>query len=77
MTTNRPTRVFITGVSSGIGEGLALEYAAPGVTLGLVARRQERLLEVKKRCEQRGAAVLSYCVDVSDQAAIVKATSSF
>lgn len=40
-----PTRVFITGATSGLGEALARAYAAreKGVVLGLVGRRAERL----------------------------------
>lgn len=36
-------RVVITGASSGIGEALARAYAARGASLGLIARREERL----------------------------------
>jgi len=38
--------VLITGASSGIGRGLALELARRGATLGLVARRKEVLDEI-------------------------------
>jgi len=36
-------RIFITGASSGIGAALALQYAGPGVVLGLAARRKDLL----------------------------------
>jgi short-subunit dehydrogenase len=40
-------KVFLTGASSGIGEALAKHYASRGATLGLAARRIERLRELK------------------------------
>ncbi|HTZ37450.1 MAG TPA: SDR family NAD(P)-dependent oxidoreductase, partial [Stellaceae bacterium] len=35
--------IVITGASSGLGAALATAYAAPGVTLGLIARNATRL----------------------------------
>ena len=39
-----PKAILITGASSGIGEALALEYAAPGVSLSLSGRQESRLV---------------------------------
>ena len=38
--------IFLTGASSGIGQALAKEFAANGATLGLVARREDKLKEL-------------------------------
>jgi NAD(P)-dependent dehydrogenase (short-subunit alcohol dehydrogenase family) len=43
-------RVLVTGASSGIGAGLAEEFARRGATVGICARRQDRLDEVLARC---------------------------
>lgn len=60
------SRVFITGASTGLGEGLAHHYGKEGATLGLVARRQELLEQHKKDLEAKGARVLVYARDVAD-----------
>src|SRR5579864_6365861 len=39
-------RVLVTGASSGIGAGLAEEFARRGATVGICARRQDRLQDV-------------------------------
>lgn len=64
----RPTSILITGASSGIGESLALYYAASGTRLFLSGRNRERLHAVAKACRARGAEVEESLVDVCDQA---------
>jgi short-subunit dehydrogenase len=59
--------VFITGASSGLGAAIAREFAAPGRTLGLVARRAERLASVADDCRARGATVHIGAVDIRDR----------
>ena len=44
-------KVFITGASSGIGSALAEEYAKQGAIIGLAARRQDKLEQIKSSCE--------------------------
>jgi short-subunit dehydrogenase len=61
-------RVFITGASSGIGEGLARRFAGKGATLGLVARREELLAKLAEELRAQGATVHVYAVDVADTA---------
>ena len=39
--------IVITGASSGLGKGMAIEFAKMGRNLGLCARRVERLEELK------------------------------
>lgn len=65
-----PTSVVITGASSGIGEALALAYAAPGVALGLTGRDAARLQSVAEQCRARGAQVLAGVVDAADRVAM-------
>jgi len=67
-------KVFITGASSGIGEALAVYYAAQGATLGLVARRGGFLEALNQRL---GGQHVCYTVDVSDAAALHVAATDF
>ena len=64
---NHPQTILITGASSGIGAALAEGYAAPGVTLILTARNNQRLEEVAERCRTKGAQVQLATVDVTDK----------
>src|SRR5262249_42901959 len=66
--------VLVTGASSGIGRGLAVELARRGAKLGLVARRKEVLDEIiteiggseKENGDGRSAKVLAISGDVQD-----------
>jgi len=64
--------ILITGASSGIGEALALEYAAPDTLLSLCARNHARLDEVSQRCRKKGANVNAQILDVMDRAAMTQ-----
>src|SRR3546814_4941605 len=59
--------VLITGASRGIGKRLALDLAAEGVNLGLVARNSEALGSVKAEAEEHGVKVLTFTGQVSDE----------
>jgi len=67
-------KVFITGASSGIGEALAVYYAAQGATLGLVARRRDFLDGLNQRLGGRHAC---YALDVADAPALHDAATDF
>lgn len=67
-------RVFITGASSGIGEALAVYYAAQGARLGLAARRGDALAALNERL---GGGHACYVLDVTDAAALQDAATDF
>jgi Short-chain dehydrogenases of various substrate specificities len=69
--------VFLTGASSGIGEGLALALAKNGAVLGLVARREELLRELAEKCERAGGVARAYPADVTDPSAVEEAFQAF
>jgi short-subunit dehydrogenase len=69
--------IFITGASSGIGEYVAYEYAKQGATIGLAARRNERLQIVSTKCKELGGIPIIYETDVSNQVTTKKAIDDF
>jgi short-subunit dehydrogenase len=68
------TAIFITGASSGLGRALARQYAAKGVTLGLVGRRGAALRELADTLE---GVHFCYALDVRDRAALHAAAYDF
>ena len=65
--------VFITGASSGIGKGVALEIAARGAHLGLLARREELLNEIVDEARAKGVKAIAVTADVRDAKAVREA----
>lgn len=63
----RFSSIVITGASSGIGEALALDYAATGVSLALTGRDAQRLETVAQACRSKGATVIAAPIDVVDR----------
>ncbi|HSH99664.1 MAG TPA: SDR family NAD(P)-dependent oxidoreductase [Reyranella sp.] len=69
--------IVITGASSGIGEALAVDYAAPGIALGLNGRDAQRLEAVADACRGKGATVDASPIDVTDRAALAAWLTAF
>ena len=59
--------ILITGASSGIGAGMAREFAQKGYNLAICARRLERLESLKQELEsQYGIQVIAKILDVTN-----------
>lgn len=67
--------MFITGASSGLGAALAREYAARGATVGLLARRHDKLQALAGALSPGLSEV--YAVDVLDPSALTEALQHF
>jgi NAD(P)-dependent dehydrogenase (short-subunit alcohol dehydrogenase family) len=63
-------RVLVTGSSSGIGAALAEGLAARGATVGLCARRADRLADVLGRVQEHAPDSRSWQIDLDDLDAI-------
>jgi NAD(P)-dependent dehydrogenase (short-subunit alcohol dehydrogenase family) len=57
---------IVTGASSGIGRGIALELAKAGAFVVLAARNKDKLQDVASDCQQYANEVLTVATDVSD-----------
>jgi len=62
--------IAITGASSGIGRAAALQFAAHGAKLVLIARRERALRELSDECRRRGGQTIAMAADVADEAAL-------
>ena len=61
--------VVISGASAGLGRALALQYAIPERSLGLLGRDKARLEEAAAACRARGAKATTGAFDLLDGAA--------
>jgi short-subunit dehydrogenase len=68
------SRVVITGASSGIGRALATEYARRSATLGLIARRADKLEKLAAELKPPSAL---YALDVRDAVQLARAAEDF
>ncbi len=68
--------IFITGATSGIGEGCARKFAAMGSNLILNGRNTEKLESLKKELTTQGVEVLTLPFDVRDRKAMQQAVDS-
>ena len=59
---------IITGASSGIGQAAAKELAGKGFSVMLAARREDRLVELKKEIEEAGGQAAYQVTDVTSAA---------
>ena len=70
--------ILITGASSGIGAGMAQEFAKKGYNLAICARRLERLYALKDEIEQRYQVKVSAKVlDVMDDEQVFRVFKEF
>lgn len=62
--------IVLTGASSGIGEAAALQLAAAGARVCLVARRADELARVQAAIAAKGGQAWVYAADLADAASI-------
>ena len=67
--------VLITGASSGIGAGLALEFARQGAAVALLARRAERLRALAGEIRGAGGHALAIPCDVTREGDLERAVA--
>jgi 3-oxoacyl-[acyl-carrier protein] reductase len=64
---------LVTGASSGLGARFAEVLAANGASVALVARRAERLEELKRKIEANGGRAVAIAADVLDREQMMRA----
>jgi NAD(P)-dependent dehydrogenase (short-subunit alcohol dehydrogenase family) len=58
--------VLVTGASTGIGAGLAEGFARRGATVGICARRDDKLQDVLARCREHAPASRAWTIDLAE-----------
>lgn len=69
--------IFLTGASSGIGEGLAVAMAEKGAKVALVARREEELTRIAEQITAKNGVARVFAVDVTDAEGLANAAQAF
>jgi NAD(P)-dependent dehydrogenase (short-subunit alcohol dehydrogenase family) len=62
--------VVVTGASAGVGRATALEFAARGCDVAILARNRRRLDTVAALIRKQGVRALPVLADVADYAAV-------
>jgi len=76
-TPNETTRTaLVTGASSGIGEAIAHELAAAGMTVAVHGRDEHRTRAVATAIEERGGRAVPVVADLSQNADVVRALAA-
>lgn len=76
---NKRQNILITGASSGLGKGMAMEFAKQGYNLALCARRVDRMEEIKQELLQVNPNIKVFLrsLDVNDHDAVFKTFKAF
>jgi GH15 family glucan-1,4-alpha-glucosidase/NAD(P)-dependent dehydrogenase (short-subunit alcohol dehydrogenase family) len=69
----RPQVVVVTGASAGVGRAVAHRFARAGARLGLIARDEAALEEVRREVETLGVEAVCAPADVADAQAVFEA----
>lgn len=67
---------IVSGASSGLGRAISIALADEGVKVGLLARSEDKLAQVKGEIENSGGTAVILPADVSDPGAVEKAVDS-
>lgn len=62
--------IAITGGAQGLGKSMALDLAEKGAHIALIDMNEERLLETKALCEEKGVKAEIYPCNVADENAV-------
>ena len=66
------TAALVTGASSGIGAATAKALAEQGAAVALLARRADRLQDLKRDIESAGGTVFAFAGNVTQDSAVAK-----